>query len=298
MELAFRDRIAIVSTPYRNLVSRFSQNAGEMSRNDYEFCKRVANHVGYRFGNEQMIKVVSSGWSFESAILGQMTYPVVSPTLDSAGSYVMQGAPFTQGTIPSIPIGGNISPEDFLPSILLLVVIIVTVVVVVVIVILIVVVVDDVSLILKLSFVIIGFLHRIKLYYLIQLSVCIPPGQGIIGVPVGPVFLLGLPDLLDGSQTSRGYGMIHNDGDRDNDAYDDDRDDDERDINNIVKEEDEGWILGGNSSSGTKKYQGSNSSDGGNTGDGVKIAGGVIGSGGEIVFEGELKELLPDEAGK
>ncbi|GJU60399.1 hypothetical protein Tco_1238165 [Tanacetum coccineum] len=55
------------------------------------------------------------------AILGQMTYPVASPTLDSAGSYVMQGAPFTQGTIPSIPIGGSISPEGFLPSILLLV---------------------------------------------------------------------------------------------------------------------------------------------------------------------------------
>ncbi|GJV72273.1 hypothetical protein Tco_1492268 [Tanacetum coccineum] len=71
--------------------------------------------------------VVSSGWSFVSAILGQMTYPVASPTLDSAG----------------------ISPEGFLPSILLLVVIIVMVVVVIVI--LIVVVVDDVSLILKLS---------------------------------------------------------------------------------------------------------------------------------------------------
>ncbi|GKF15147.1 hypothetical protein Tco_0056609, partial [Tanacetum coccineum] len=38
----------------------------------------------------------------------------------------------------------------------------------------------------------------------------------------------------------------------------------------------------GRSSSGTKKYQGSNSSDDGNTGDGVKIAGGVIGSGDEI----------------
>ncbi|GJY97349.1 hypothetical protein Tco_0514259 [Tanacetum coccineum] len=119
----------------------------------------------WRFGNEQMIKVVFSGWSFVYAILGQMTYPVASSTLDSAGSYVMQGAPFTQGTIPSIPIGGSISLEGFLPSILLLVVIIVMVVVIIVI--MIVVVVDDVSLILKLSFV-------------------------IIGVPVGPVFLLGL----------------------------------------------------------------------------------------------------------
>ncbi|GKA48494.1 hypothetical protein Tco_0741452 [Tanacetum coccineum] len=49
---------------------------------------------------------------------------------------------------------------------------------------------------------------------------------------------------------------------------------------NIVEEEDGEWIYfsGGNSSSETKKYQGSNSSDGGNTRDGVKIAGGVIGS--------------------
>ncbi|GKC16999.1 hypothetical protein Tco_1013781, partial [Tanacetum coccineum] len=37
-----------------------------------------------------------------------------------------------------------------------------------------------------------------------------------------------------------------------------------------------------NNSSGTKKYQGSNSSDGGDTGDGVKIVGEVIGSGGGI----------------
>ncbi|GKC10499.1 hypothetical protein Tco_1007281 [Tanacetum coccineum] len=92
-----------------------------------------------------------------------MSYSIASLILDNARSYVMQGAPFTQGTIPSISIG-SISPEGFLPSILLLVVIIVMVVVVIVILI---VVVDDVSLILKLSFV-------------------------IIGVSVGPVFLLGL----------------------------------------------------------------------------------------------------------
>ncbi|GJT19053.1 hypothetical protein Tco_0877759 [Tanacetum coccineum] len=148
--------VVIVSTPYKNLVPRFSW----MSRNDYEFCKRVANHVGYRFGNEQIIKVVSSGWSFVSVILGQMTYSIASLTHDSIGSYVMQGAPFTQGTIPSIPISGSISPEGFLLLVLLLVVIIVTVVVIVI---LIVVVVDDASLIFKLSFVIIGFLCRIML---------------------------------------------------------------------------------------------------------------------------------------
>ncbi|GJU26802.1 hypothetical protein Tco_1165423 [Tanacetum coccineum] len=66
--------------------------------------------------------VVSSGWSFVSAILGQMTYFVASLTLNSAGSYVMQGAPFTQGMIPSIPIGGRIRLEGLLPSILLLVI--------------------------------------------------------------------------------------------------------------------------------------------------------------------------------
>ncbi|GKG28513.1 hypothetical protein Tco_0406840, partial [Tanacetum coccineum] len=55
-------------------------------------------------------------------------------------------------------------------------------------------------------------------------------------------------------------------------------------LDNVVEEEDGEWIcfLGGNNSSGTKKYQGSNSSDSGNTGDGVKITGGVIGSGGGI----------------
>ncbi|GJT45246.1 hypothetical protein Tco_0953961, partial [Tanacetum coccineum] len=66
------------------------------------------------------------------------------------------------------------------------------------------------------------------------------------------------------------------------------------------EKEDGEWIyfLGGNSSSGIKKYRGLNSSDGGNIGDRVKIAGGVIGSSDEIEFSEELKELLPDEAGK
>ncbi|GKA91109.1 hypothetical protein Tco_0812979 [Tanacetum coccineum] len=60
------------------------------------------------------------------------------------------------------------------------------------------------------------------------------------------------------------------------------------------------WIrfLGGNSSSGIKKYRGLNSNDGGNTGDRVKIDGGVIRSGDEIEFSEELKELLPIEDGK
>ncbi|GJZ13376.1 hypothetical protein Tco_0548606 [Tanacetum coccineum] len=135
-------------------------------------------------GYGHCLLVVSSSRS--SAILGQMTYLVASSTLDSARTYVMQGAPFTQGTIPSIPIDSSISPEGFLLLVLLLVVIIVTVFIVIVILI---VVVDDVSLILKISFTIISFLHRIMLYY--------PSSESefplfATGISLGLVFLLGL----------------------------------------------------------------------------------------------------------
>ncbi|GKE69462.1 hypothetical protein Tco_1527534, partial [Tanacetum coccineum] len=107
--------------------------------------------------------IVSSGWSFVSAVLGQMTYPVASLTLDSARSYVMQGASVTQGTVSSIPIVGSISPKGFLLPILLLVVIIITVVIVAVILVavvvaivgVVIVVVGGVSFIIKFSFVII-----------------------------------------------------------------------------------------------------------------------------------------------
>ncbi|GKE58911.1 hypothetical protein Tco_1498096, partial [Tanacetum coccineum] len=61
-----------------------------------------------------------------------MTYLVASLTPDSARSYVMQGASFTQGTVSSIPFVGSIIPEGILPHILLLVMIIATVVVTVV----------------------------------------------------------------------------------------------------------------------------------------------------------------------
>nr|GEZ18750.1 hypothetical protein [Tanacetum cinerariifolium] len=77
-------------------------------------------------------EIVSSGWSFVFAVPGQMTYPVASLTLDSEMSYVMQGAPFTKGTIYSIPIGGIISPKGFLPSILLMVIMVTVVIVVVI----------------------------------------------------------------------------------------------------------------------------------------------------------------------
>ncbi|GJY01116.1 reverse transcriptase domain-containing protein, partial [Tanacetum coccineum] len=62
---------------------------------------------------------------------------------------------------------------------------------------------------------------------------------------------------------------------------------------NVVEEEDGELIhfLGANSSSGTKKYQGSNSSDGDNIEDRVKIAGEVIGSGDEIVEEEDEEQI-------
>nr|GEY48886.1 hypothetical protein [Tanacetum cinerariifolium] len=99
-----------------------------------------------------------------------MTYPVASPTLDSTRSYVMQGVPFTQWTISSIPIGGSISPKGLLPSIMLMVIMVTFVIVVVILVVIIVVmvgvvlvvtiigvvVVIGVFAIIKLSFVIIG----------------------------------------------------------------------------------------------------------------------------------------------
>ncbi|GJX50219.1 hypothetical protein Tco_0277064 [Tanacetum coccineum] len=103
-----------------------------------------------------------------------MTYPVASLTLDNARSYVMQGAPFTQGMISSIPIGDSISPKGFLPSILLMLfvvtVVIVAVILIVVVVVIfgVVVVVGCVSSIIKHSFMIIGFLRIIVFYYLLH----------------------------------------------------------------------------------------------------------------------------------
>ncbi|GKD76227.1 hypothetical protein Tco_1334509, partial [Tanacetum coccineum] len=93
---------------------------------------------------------------------------VASLTLDSARSCMMQGAFLTQEKASSIPIvfswDDSISLDGFLPSIMLLLVIIFAVVIVVVTVVL-VVVIGEGSFIIKLSFVIIGSLHRIMLCY-------------------------------------------------------------------------------------------------------------------------------------
>ncbi|GJR66267.1 hypothetical protein Tco_0012332 [Tanacetum coccineum] len=115
--------------------------------------------------------VASSGWPFVSTVLGQMTHLVASLKLNSARCCVMQGSFLTQGKASCIPTifswGDNINPDRLLPSILLLLVIIVVVAIVVTVT-LVVVAVGEGSSIIKLSFVIIGSLHRIVLCYLIH----------------------------------------------------------------------------------------------------------------------------------
>ncbi|GKE07222.1 hypothetical protein Tco_1399240 [Tanacetum coccineum] len=128
--------------------------------------------------------------SFVSAVPGQMAHFVASLTLDTAKSCVMQGASCTQRKVSSVPIvfnihfvlswGGCISPDSFLSSILLLVVMVVIVVVMVILVVVVVaiigvvivvmiigvvvvVIVGGVPSIIKLSFVIVGSLHRTML---------------------------------------------------------------------------------------------------------------------------------------
>ncbi|GJR90035.1 retrovirus-related pol polyprotein from transposon TNT 1-94 [Tanacetum coccineum] len=107
-----------------------------------------------------------------STITPPFLHIAAEANLGFGNEQILKGASFTQRMISSISVGGSISSEGFLSSILLVVVIIVMVVIVVVILIVIVVaivgvvivvmifevvvVVDDVSLIFKLSFVIIA----------------------------------------------------------------------------------------------------------------------------------------------
>ncbi|GJS95670.1 hypothetical protein Tco_0802638 [Tanacetum coccineum] len=148
--------------------------------------QRIAAMIGYRGGSGGCFEMKSM-WKLVKVVLGVV---VVAAEVSQQGHHVasfetkkwsekvgklfrnievlvIEGASFTQRTISSISVGGSISSEGFLSSILLVVVIIVMVVIVVVILIVIVVaivgvvivvmifgvvvVVDDVSLIFKLS---------------------------------------------------------------------------------------------------------------------------------------------------
>nr|GEU51968.1 hypothetical protein [Tanacetum cinerariifolium] len=106
-----------------------------------------------------------------------MTYLVASLTLDSARSYVMYGASFTQRKVSIVPFVSSISPEGFLPLILLLVVIIARVVVTEVVVVF----VGGVPSILKLSFMVIDETFKQAFDLLDSLgTVLLPSGRGMI----------------------------------------------------------------------------------------------------------------------
>ncbi|GJU65050.1 hypothetical protein Tco_1246885 [Tanacetum coccineum] len=91
-----------------------------------------------------------------NTVSGQMTHFVASPTLDSANSYVMQGASCTQRKVSMVSFG-RISPNSFLSSILLVVVIIVTVVIVMVILIVVVVAIVGVVIVVAIFGVVVVF---------------------------------------------------------------------------------------------------------------------------------------------
>ncbi|GJW08294.1 hypothetical protein Tco_1570717 [Tanacetum coccineum] len=216
---------------------------------------------------------------------------------------------FTQGKVSSISIGGSISSEGFLSSILLSVVIIVTVVFVVVV--LVVVVIAIVGVVIVVVFgIIVVVVPLVPVFLLGLLALAIDAAcafrieemTSLISLPMAlKLWLCFRFDTFweafyqhkrtcsknDITSLERGYGMIHEDDIMSNGG------------NDIKSDKNGEWVrFLGVISSGIEKYRGLNSSDGGNIGDRVKIAGGVIGSGDEIEFSEELKELLPNETGK
>nr|GEX44335.1 hypothetical protein [Tanacetum cinerariifolium] len=193
-----------------------------------------------------------------------MTYPVTILTLDSARSYVMQGASFTQGIVSSIPIGGSLSHGGFLPSILLLVVVMVAVVIVVVTIILVVIVVVKVVIVVAIIRVVVvvdGVSSILKLSFV------------IIGVSLGPGFLLGLSVLI--ACVSRVAAIPSSSGDIVDLIGDEDPTDEDGDTEVLVS-------LGVISSEGKKSWE-SDIGDCNNTGDEGKTAGRVI-----ITWGGEI----------
>ncbi|GJU04120.1 hypothetical protein Tco_1114458 [Tanacetum coccineum] len=250
--------------------------------------------------------VVSRSWSFVSVVPSQMTYPVVSSSLDSARSYMMQGALLAQGTVSSIPIGGSISPEGFLPSIVLLVVIIVTVLIVAVILVvvviaivgvvivvvfigIVVVVVGGVSSIFKLLFVIIGVLRRIMFYYLLHQPLSYGWAYAFPQDKASSV--KDITEILE-YKTSRDRhgdnrmsdprgGLVYKDQISGGGVVDLTGDEDPTDKDGDIGMGDSTGVsmsLGGEISSGGKKSQESNIGDSHNNGDGDTTVGGAIGA--------------------
>nr|GEV57122.1 hypothetical protein [Tanacetum cinerariifolium] len=180
--------------------------------------------------------------NFLTTVSSQMTHLVASITLDSARSCVMQSAFLTQGTVSSIPTvlswGGSIRPKGIRPSILPLTVIIVAVAIVVAIVLVVVAVIIGIIVlvgvpsIIKLSFVITGWVYAFHqdmastvrgflcLVFLLRLSVLamVAACASSAAVSRGLVHFLGVTVcfimisifvMIDSSKESREVGMIN-----------------------------------------------------------------------------------------
>ncbi|GJX20932.1 uncharacterized mitochondrial protein-like protein [Tanacetum coccineum] len=235
-----------------------------------------------------------------SDLPGSMTHLVANLTLDSASSCVMQGASCTQRKISMVLF--------VLPSILLSVVIVVTVVIVVVIPVVVVVAIVGVVFVIVVPLVPV-FLLVLSVFA--KLAACASKAAATLSTTSCRMacFLFLLQEVLlvqysywdcwhlpwpaacasrallvkSAISCRRASKVMAGVSDVEvllgwEDFYH------HRYTHNVVEEEDGEQIrfLGGNSSSGIKKYRGLNSSDGGNIRDRVKIAGGVIGSGDEI----------------
>ncbi|GJT40298.1 putative reverse transcriptase domain-containing protein [Tanacetum coccineum] len=247
--------------------------------------------------NSSRSHVASRGWSFASAVPGQMTHLVAISTLDSANSCVMQSASCTQWAVSMVSFG-RISPNSFLSSMLLLVVIIVMVVFIVVVLVVVVIAIVGVVIVVVFGIVVVGggVPSIFNLSFVIVDSFSCYWSSTCPGVFVAFDLLrdalsaiFGLSELkivtVPSYDHSINTSFLHY-----LDVWED-----RVHLNNVVEEEDGEWIrfLGGNSSSGIEKYRGLNSSDGGNTRSWrFKIAGEYIGSVDEIASNQSLRKSL------
>nr|GEV96004.1 hypothetical protein [Tanacetum cinerariifolium] len=252
-----------------------------------------------------------------------MTHLVATLTLDSAKSYVMQGASCTQRRVFMVPFvfsisfvlswGSSISLDSFLHSILMLVVIVVTVVIVAVILIFFVVAIVGVVIVVAIIGVVIfvmiigvvivvvvgGIPSIIKLSFMIIGSFSCYRSFTWASVPIGIVSICHGSSLCFQSCGNNISNQLPNGGLGHAGVID---------VDFLTDESLEGedrkqtCFLSGNNSSGTKKSQGLNSGNG-NTRDGEKIACEIIGIGiaigikpDELIEESE--DVFPGEAGK
>ncbi|GJR21677.1 hypothetical protein Tco_0970204 [Tanacetum coccineum] len=120
-------------------------------------CKAIGYEESYNDEHEGLMRLV----------LGLVTYLVCKPTLILQGPRVDESTSFTQGKVSSISIGGSISSEGFLSSILLLVVIIVMVVFVVVVLVVVVIAIVGVVIVVVFGIVIVVGVPLVSVFLLV-----------------------------------------------------------------------------------------------------------------------------------